>query len=191
MRLSSLFARLQAQAKPQSLVAAPTTHRLTEGLFDYESLGQRELKGIAEPVEIWQAVGVRAIESRFQATHLGHLTPLIGRDEELSMMHRRWTHARDGEGEVVLIAGEPGIGKSRLTETLRERVSSDPHLWLNYQCSPHHVNSPVSIGRSFSVSCSCKLIVCVETTAFLRSATANKIAGMRYASDLPTPVPGL
>jgi class 3 adenylate cyclase len=138
----NLAARLQAQAKPQSVVVAPATHRLTKGLFSYESLGDRELKGIAEPTEIWRVVGDRSIESRFQATHPHDLTPLIGRDEELQMMHRRWTRTLDGEGEVVLLAGESGIGKSRLTDALRLEVASDPHVWIRYQCSPHHVNSP-------------------------------------------------
>ena len=138
----NLAARLQAEAKPQSVVVAPATHRLTEGLFSYESLGDRELKGIAEPTEIWRVVGDRSIESRFQATHPHDLTPLIGRDEELQMMHRRWTRTLDGEGEVVLLAGESGIGKSRLTEALRVEAASDPHVWIRYQCSPHHINSP-------------------------------------------------
>jgi class 3 adenylate cyclase len=138
----NLAARLQAEATPQSVVVAPTTHRLTEGLFSYESLGDRELKGIAEPTKIWRVVSDRSIESRFQATHPHDLTPLIGRDEELQMMHRRWTRTLGGEGEVVLLAGESGIGKSRLTDALRMEVASDPHVWIRYQCSPHHVNSP-------------------------------------------------
>ncbi len=99
-------------------------------------------RAIAEPVHLFRVVGARATESRFEAAHGGvALTPLVGREEEVALLLRRWQQARDGEGQVVLVSGEPGIGKSRLTQVLREQIAGEPYTALRYQCSPYHLNS--------------------------------------------------
>jgi class 3 adenylate cyclase len=137
----NLAARLQGIAEPNSVVVAPDTHRLTGGQFQFRPLGERALKGIARPVEAWQALGEGTAESRFEALRGQHLTPLVGRDEEVALLVRCWERAKEGEGHVVLISGEPGIGKSRLCETLRARIAEQSQLRLGYQCSPYHANS--------------------------------------------------
>jgi class 3 adenylate cyclase len=137
----NLAARLQARAEPGAVVIADATRRLLGDLFDYRDLGAIEAKGFAEPVRAWQAHGPSAVESRFEARRGCGLTPLVGRDEELELLRRRWRQAADGEGRVVLIAGEPGIGKSRLVAALHERLASEPHGRLRYFCWPYHTDS--------------------------------------------------
>ncbi len=110
------------------------------GLFEYQDLGQIEVKGFAEPVHAYQVVRVSSVESRFEALRTT-TTPLVGRDEEIELLMRRWQQAKDGDGSVVLISGEPGIGKSRIAATLVERLSAEPHTRLRYFCSPHHQDS--------------------------------------------------
>jgi predicted ATPase/class 3 adenylate cyclase len=137
----NLAARLQALAEPDTVVIEPVTHRLTGGLFDYRDLGAVTLKGFAEPVPAWQVVGLSTQQSRFDALHEAGVAPLLGRDEELELLLRRWQQAKKGEGRVVLLSGEPGIGKSRLATALLERIAGEPHLRLRYFCSPHHTDS--------------------------------------------------
>ena len=137
----NLAARLQAIAEPNTVVIAQTTHTLASGLFDYDALGEHSLKGIERATEVWRVVGERRVESRFAAMHASALTPLVGRDEEMEMLTRRWQRAKDGAGQVVLLAGEPGIGKSRLARTLQDTVADEPHTRLLFQCSPHHTSS--------------------------------------------------
>ena len=136
----NLAARLQSVAKPDSVVIAPSTRRLTAGLFDYEDLGAVELKGFAEPVRAWRVRGESAVESRFEALRSAEM-PLIGRAEEVELLLRRWERAKSGEGEVVLLSGEPGIGKSRLTTALREALQGEPHVRLQYFHAPHYADS--------------------------------------------------
>lgn len=138
----NIAARLQALAEPSSVVVSGRTHSLAGGLFDFIDLGAKTLKGVAEPVRLLHVSGPRKVESRFDAgrTDSG-LTPLIGREEEIALLLRRWREAKEGEGQVVLIGGEPGIGKSRLTRTLREQLGNEPYIALRYQCSPYHANS--------------------------------------------------
>jgi hypothetical protein len=136
----NLAARLQALAEPGAVVISSTTRRLTGGLFEYRDLGAVALKGFAESVPVWQALGVSAAESRFEALR-ATTTPLVGRDEELALLLRRWEQAKRGDGCVVLVSGEAGIGKSRIAQTLLERLSSEPHTRLRYFCSPHHQDS--------------------------------------------------
>ena len=137
----NLAARLQALAEPGSVVIGPSTRRLTGGLFDYEDLGAVEIKGFAAPVMAARVLRESAAESRFEARHGPDLTPLVGRDEELALLQRRWQQAKTGEGLAVLISGEPGIGKSRLAQTLLdERLSGEAHTRLRLFFSPHHQN---------------------------------------------------
>ena len=128
-------------APPGSVVIAEGTRRLIGDLFELCDLGAVPVKGFAAPVPIWQVLRPSAVESRFDALRAGDLTPLIGREEELDLLLRRWQRATLGEGQVVLLSGEPGIGKSRLTAALRERLENEPHTRLRYFCSPHHQDS--------------------------------------------------
>ena len=135
----NLAARLQGLAAPNAVVIAADTRRLTGGLFEYRDLGAATLKGFADLVQAWQVVGPSAIESRFEALHAASTTtPLIGRDEELDLLMRRWQQAKEGDGRVVLLSGEPGIGKSRVTEAIEERLNREPHVRLRFFCSPYH-----------------------------------------------------
>src|SRR5262247_162850 len=137
----NLAARLQALAEPGMVVVAASTRRLLGDLFRLRDLGRHEVKGIAEPVAAWAVEGVSDSESRFEAVRAAGLTDLIGRDEEIEFLLERQRLAWKGEGQIVLISGEPGIGKSRLAAALAERIASEPHTRLRYQCSPYHTNS--------------------------------------------------
>ena len=136
----NLAARLQALAMPNTLVIAEATRRQIGGLFDLADLGPQALAGFAEPQPAWRVIGESGMLSRFEALRSGE-TPLVGRDEEVELLLRRWQQAKSGEGRVVLISGEPGIGKSRLTAALSEHIGSEPHTRLRYFCSPHHQDS--------------------------------------------------
>ena len=134
----NLAARLQALAEPGTVVIAPSTRRLTGGLFEYADLGAVELKGLGAPVMAARVLRGSAAESRFEALRGHDPTPLVGRDEELALLTRRWQQAKAGEGRVVVLIGEPGIGKSRLAQAMLEEVTGEPHTRLRYFCSPHH-----------------------------------------------------
>jgi hypothetical protein len=110
-------------------------------LFELEDLGAQGVKGIARPVGAWAALRPSSVESRFDALHASDLTELVGREEELELLLRRWSSAKSGEGQLVLLSGEAGIGKSRLTATLLERIAAEPHTRLRYFCSPQHIDS--------------------------------------------------
>jgi class 3 adenylate cyclase/predicted ATPase len=137
----NLAARLQALAEPDAVVIASGTRRLVGDLFEYRDLGAAEVKGIAGPVTVWQVVRPSVVASRFEALRGSALTPLIGRDEEIDLLLRRWARAKASDGQVVLISGEPGIGKSRITAALAERLHAEPHIRLRYFCSPYHQDS--------------------------------------------------
>ena len=137
----NLAARLQGVAEPNSVVIAESTRKLLGNLFELEDLGAQDLKGIAGPVRAWAALRASSAEGRFDAFHASGLTELVGREEELDLLLRRWSKAKTGEGQVVLLSGEAGIGKSRLTAALLERVASEPHTRLRYFCSPQHTDS--------------------------------------------------
>ena len=137
----NLAARLQGLAGPDQIVIASATHRLLGDGFEVEDLGDHSLKGIDGPVRARRIRGIARTESRFDATHAGRYTPFVGREQEVALLLARWQQAREGEGQVVLLVGEPGIGKSRITQVLRERLAATPHTRLGYQCSPYHSGS--------------------------------------------------
>ena len=133
----NLAARLQALAEPDTVVIAAGTRRLVGALFEYRDLGAVDVKGIAGPISAWRVLRPSAVVSRFEALRGSALTPLIGRDEEIDLLLRRWARAQTGDGQVVLVSGEPGIGKSRLTAALGERLQTEPHIRPRYFCSPY------------------------------------------------------
>ena len=148
----NLAARLQALAEPDAVVIAASTRRLVGDLFEYRDLGAVEVKGIAEPVPVWQVLRPSLVASRFEALRGAALSRLIGRDEEIDLLLRRWARAKKGEGQVVLICGEPGLGKSRIAAVLEERLQIEPHLRPRYFCSPYRRDSALfpfidQIGR--------------------------------------------
>ena len=137
----NLAARLQSVAEPNSVVIAESTRKLLGNLFELEDLGPFELKGISVPAKVWAALQPSSVESRFEALHASGVTELVGREEELELLLRRWSKAKSGEGQVVLLSGEAGIGKSRLTAALLDRLASQPHTRLRYFYSPQHTDS--------------------------------------------------
>ncbi|MGB8569405.1 MAG: AAA family ATPase, partial [Pseudolabrys sp.] len=137
----NLAARLQAIAEPNMVVVCDSTRSLLGNLFELEDLGARDIKGIAGPTRAWAVLRASSVASRFEALHATGLTALVGRDEEFELLLRRWQRAKSGEGQVVLLSGEAGIGKSRLTAALLENLATEPHARLRYFCSPQHTNS--------------------------------------------------
>ena len=137
----NLAARLQGIAEPNSVVIAEGTRKLLGNLFELEDLETQNLKGIVGPVRAWAALRPASVESRFDAMHASGLTELVGREEELEILLRRWSKAKSSEGQAVLLSGEPGIGKSRLTAALLEHLATEPHTPLRYFCSPQHTDS--------------------------------------------------
>jgi class 3 adenylate cyclase/predicted ATPase len=136
----NLAARLQGLAEPNVVVIAESTRKLLGNLFDLQDLGAKELKGMGGPVKAWAVLRSSQVESRFEALHASGLTELVGREEELEILLRRWSKAKTGEGQVVLLSGEAGIGKSRITAAVLERII-EPHSCLRYFCSPQHTDS--------------------------------------------------
>ncbi len=137
----NLAARLQALAGPDTILVSETTQNLLGGLFELEHTGQHELKGFARPVPAWRVIGEATVESRFAAIRTGENLPLIGRAHEMGLMLERWHLARQGEGQIVTVIGEAGIGKSRSIEAMQEALAAEPHARINLQCSPYHSDS--------------------------------------------------
>ena len=137
----NLAARLQSIAEPNMVVIAESTRRLLGSFFQLDDLGMKSLKGIGGPVRAWAALRASSVEGRFEALHATDLTALVGREEESELLLRRWSKAKTGEGQVVLLTGEAGIGKSRLAVALVERLVGEPYTRLRYFCSPQHTNS--------------------------------------------------
>jgi class 3 adenylate cyclase/predicted ATPase len=135
-------AHLQATSEPNVILISDATRRLVGDNFRFEQLRLNQLKGGEGPVTAWRVIGDKAAASRFEA-HAGNLTSFVGRDQEVGLLADRWQQANQGEGQVVLLSGEAGIGKSRIVETFRQRLSKEPHVTLLYQCSPYHINSPL------------------------------------------------
>jgi class 3 adenylate cyclase/predicted ATPase len=137
----NLAARLQGIAQPNTVVIADATRKLLGNLFELQDLGTSELKGMAGLVRAWAVQRASSVESRFEALHTTGVAALVGRDEEVELLMRRWKQAKTGEGRAVLISGEPGIGKSRLAAALCEHIGTEPHTRLRYFCSPHYQDS--------------------------------------------------
>jgi class 3 adenylate cyclase len=148
----NLAARLQGVAEPNMVVIAESTRKLIGNLFELEELGAKDLKGIAGPARAWAVLRPSSAEGRFDALHASGLTDLVGRQEELDLLLRRWSRAMNGEGQVVLLSGEAGIGKSRLTAALLERLATEPHTRLRYFCSPQHTHSALYPIINFTAS---------------------------------------
>ena len=139
----NLAARLQGLAEPNAVVIADGTRQLLGGLFDLQDLGPQFLKGMANPIPSWRVVGEHAAESRFEAGQTQRATVFFGREREVDLLMDRWVRARSGEGQVVLLSGEAGIGKSRIVAALRQKIVDEAYMRIQYQCSPHHTNSPL------------------------------------------------
>ena len=137
----NLAARLQSLAEPGTVLICPQTRRLSGGHFTYRDLGPVALKGWDQAVPVWQVTGASGVESRFAAMHESRLPPLFGREEEIELLLRRRRHAMQGKGRMVLLTGEPGIGKSHIALTLEERLQDEALTTMRYFCSPHHTNS--------------------------------------------------
>jgi predicted ATPase/class 3 adenylate cyclase len=137
----NMAARLQSLAEPGTIVVCPSTRQLTLGYFNYRDLGKQILKGWSEPIQVWQAIGATGVENRFQAQHPTVLSPLIGRDEEVELLMRRWQAVRQGAGRAVLVTGEPGIGKTHIVRAAESLLDGEAHTTLSYLCSTHHTNS--------------------------------------------------
>jgi class 3 adenylate cyclase len=137
----NLAARLQSLAAPDAVVIAAGTRRLVGDFFEYRDLGAVEVKGIAGPVPAWQVLRPSVVASRFEALRGSALSRLVGRDEEIDLLLRRWARAKAGDGQIVLVSGEPGLGKSRIAAALAEFLQAEPHIRLRYFCSPYHQDS--------------------------------------------------
>ena len=137
----NIAARLQGLAEPDTVVLSAATHRLVVGLFECQDLGLQTLKGMSTPLSVYRVVRESEAQSRFEAAVSRGLTPLVGREDELGLLRRRWAQAKAGEGQVVLLSGEPGIGKSRLVQELKEQLSQEGTIRIEFRCSPYHQNS--------------------------------------------------
>jgi class 3 adenylate cyclase/tetratricopeptide (TPR) repeat protein len=137
----NLAARLQDLAQPGSIIIADSTKKLIGDLFECRDMGTLAIKGYDDPIQAWQVLALSKIESRFEALRSHELIPLVGRDEELELLVRRWRQAKDGEGRVVLLSGEPGIGKSRLVTAFAEQIANESHISVQYFFSPYHQTS--------------------------------------------------
>ena len=196
----NLAGRLQMVAAPGTIVIAPTTRMLVGAAFQLSALGECQLKGIAQPVPLWRVDALARPKGRFEAARgAAALTPLVGRQSELSLLARCWSEACKGKGHVVSVCGDPGIGKSRLTRALREQIRHQPHMILSYQCSPYRVNSSLhplieqiehvaGFARDDTVERKLdKLEAVLAGTPEQREAAAPLIAGLLGLSSLRYP----
>ena len=137
----NIASRLQGIAGPNMVVMSADTYQLTKGFFECRDLGPQQLKGVLRPAQAYQVLQESGVRSRFEASTAAGLTPLVGRKEELDLLLERWEQIKEGEGWVVLLSGEAGIGKSRLVQALKDHLAKESHLWLEFQCSPYHQHS--------------------------------------------------
>jgi class 3 adenylate cyclase len=137
----NVAARLQGLAEPDTVVISDTTYRLIQGYFDCLELGEQSLRGVAEPMIVYQVLSESGVHSRLDAASIRGLTPLVGREQEIGLLLDRWNQVKDGMGQVVLLSGEAGIGKSRIAEVLKDHVTNEPHTRLECRNSPYFTNS--------------------------------------------------
>lgn len=137
----NIAARLQGLAAPNTVVISEATARLSQGYFVWQALGAQTLKGIAQPMPVYEVLRASGAQSRLDAVPARRLAPLIDRDEEVELLQRRWEYARRGAGQVVLLSGEAGIGKSRLVQVLKESLVNEPHRQMEWRSSPYHQQS--------------------------------------------------
>ena len=137
----NLAARLQTLAEPDTVAIAASTRRLLGDLFEFRDLGAVRLRGFAEAVQVWQVLGTSGVDNRFRALRASALTPLVGREDEIELLWRRWRRVKAGDGQIVLLSGEAGIGKSRLLAAFEQRLEDEAHTRLHFFCSPHHQDS--------------------------------------------------
>ena len=137
----NIAARLQTLAAANTVLISESTRRLVSAAFDFQDLGLQELKGVTEPLHVYRVLSAKNTASRFEAAHAGSLTPLIGRSSELSLLLDRWQKVKEGDGQVILLSGIPGVGKSRLLHELKSHIQQEPHVLLHHQCSPYHSQS--------------------------------------------------
>jgi len=138
----NIAARLQTLAAPNTLLVSESTQRLASAAFEFQDLGFREVKGVTKPLRVYGVLSAKHSATRFEAAHASSLTPLVGRSTELSLLLDRWQKSKEGDGQVVLLSGIPGVGKSRLIHELKSNIQNEPFFLLNYQCSPYHSQSP-------------------------------------------------
>jgi class 3 adenylate cyclase len=137
----NIAARLQGLAEPDTVVVSVATCQLIAGFFDCQDLGSQSLKGVSTPIRVYQVTSESERRSRLEVAATRGLTPLVGREEEVALLYKRWDCAKNREGQVVLLSGEAGIGKSRLAQVLKEYIAGEPHTWVELHCSPYHQNS--------------------------------------------------
>lgn len=137
----NLAARLQGLASANSVVVSDETHKLLGAAFEFEELSRQRIKGFTEPVRCWRVIEAATAESRFEAARAGGLTPFVGRDHEMALILDSWRRAVDGDGQVILLSGEPGIGKSRIASMIRERLAGGDCITVRLHCSPYHQNT--------------------------------------------------
>jgi class 3 adenylate cyclase/predicted ATPase len=137
----NIAARIQGLADPNAVVIGAATYRLIEGFFECHSIGSQSLKGVSQPMEVFRVLRESGVQSRFEVAIITGLTPLVGREREVQKMLRCWKRAKKGHRQVVVIIGEPGIGKSRLLEAFKERIGNERHTWIFCRCSPYYQNS--------------------------------------------------
>jgi class 3 adenylate cyclase len=185
----NLAARLQGSPSPNTVIIADGTRKLLGNLFELDDLGARELKGIVGLVRAWAALRASSAASRFEAQHETNLSPLVGRDEELELLLRRWRRAVGGEGRVVLLSGEPGIGKSRLTVALEEQLQTKQYTPLRYFCSPLHTDSTLypfisQLGRAAGFNRSDTIEAKLDKLSSLLGASPNHDSDVQLLAEL-------
>ncbi|MBV8925760.1 MAG: AAA family ATPase [Bradyrhizobium sp.] len=192
----NLAARLQALAEADTILVSDTTQTLLGGLFELECSGEHELRGFDRPVRAWRVRCEASVESRFAAIHAGRNRPLIGRSHEMGLMLERWGLARHGDGQIITVIGEAGIGKSRAIEALMETIAAEPHARIHLQCSPHHSDSALHpviqyVGRAAGFAAADRPAARIDKlkARFARRMTSDPTALSLLAELLSIPVP--